>query len=309
MSIREFFSLLALVVAGVSYSGSAAAACSITTGNADFGSRTSIVVNTTAQRTTSDNSFSCSGGLFSFFTSGNRLSSTPTSANNFRLTNSNGYAVAYDIYTNSDYATGRWQQGQQNSSNFFNLLSRLTPNTGTFKLYFQTRTGANVPEGIYRDTVSVRWTWHICTAGVLFCVAYEDGSATTTINVVLTVVKSCLINAAPDIDFGTSAFVGGFNPVNQNVNLTCTLRQPYRTFFTDGGNYDGTWKRMAQGANFLQYNLFIAGGGTAWDKNNKQSGTGSGTAQSLPYTARINSAQPDQPAGAYTDNVSITVEY
>ncbi|WP_273876705.1 spore coat protein U domain-containing protein [Serratia marcescens] len=46
-----------------------------------------------------------------------------------------------------------------------------------------------------------------------------------------------------------------------------------------------------------------------WSSTNAQSGTGTGLAQSIPFTAAVNPAQTEVPVGTYQDNVSYVVTY
>ncbi|TDV35741.1 spore coat protein U-like protein [Paraburkholderia caballeronis] len=276
-------------------------------GDASFGSRDSIAVQSAALATTSANTFKSAFNLWPAISiANNQVMLTPTSTNNFMLNGSGGYGIPYRVYADASYTVALTQNGQMD---FFDRLSRTDDKSGSFRLFFRTAAGANVPAGVYRDTINVRWDWRICKLSTLICLDYEYGNATTAIRVELVVTKACQIGRAPDVDFGRCALVANFEPVMQSVTLTCTRAQPYRTYFSDGNSYDGAWKRMTQGGAALQYNLYVPGTGTPWDSRNRQGGTGTGQPQSLPYTARVNAAQPEQPAGAYSDSVSIVVEY
>ena len=305
-SMLRFAALL--ILAWLLPLGAHAATCSPSTSNASFGSVNSIAVDTTPQHTSTNNSFTCSGGLLNLLTTSS-VYATFNSANNFQLKSANG-SVPYEACADSG-CTQPFVQNTQSSFNFFTLFSVFGLGgsvTNNFNLYYQTSI-ANVPAGIYTDTITVTWNWHICIAGVVTCLQYETSSATTTVNVTMTVTKACQINAAPNVNFGTQALIAGFSSINQSVNLTCTLNQPYLSYFTNGNNNDGTWNRMNLGTSYVQYNIYVPSTTTVWNLTNAQSGTGSGLAQSLPYTATINPNQAEQPAGTYTDNVSVTVEY
>lgn len=283
------------------------AACSPSTSNASFGSINSITVNSTPQQTSASNSFTCTGGLVDLLTS-SYVYATFNSANNFKLVGAGG-SVPYQACADSG-CTQVFAQGTQGTFNFFTIFSIFGSGsvTETFPLYYQTAI-SNVPAGTYTDTITVTWNWNICTVGVLVCLAYTSGSATTSVVVTLTVTKACQINAAPNVNFGTQTLIAGFSPVNQSINLTCTTGQPYLSYFTNGSNNDGTWNRMSHGTNYLQYNIYVPSTQTVWNLGNAQSGTGTGLQQSLPYTATVNPNQTEQPAGTYTDSVSITIEY
>ncbi|MOA34574.1 Spore Coat Protein U domain protein [compost metagenome] len=106
------------------------------------------------------------------------------------------------------------------------------------------------------------------------------------------------------------ALVGQFNPVNQSITLTCTKTEGYNTYFTDGNNPVTGWRRMKSGtSNYLQYQIYLPNTTTVWNSANKQAGSGTGLAQSIPYLAQINQAQTEVPVGTYQDNLSFVVEY
>lgn len=310
MTMRQMFCAILFLFTGLLLPQLAKAACTMSTVNANMGTVDSISLYKTQQRVSTNNSFICPGGIFSFITVSNTVTALANSTNNFKLVNAaSGLSVPYAIYTNSNYTSGLLLQGQQSSTNFFNLFSIFTPNQGNFGLYYQIPPGANVPVGTYQDSVQVKWSWHICTVGFVLCLLFEDGSATTTIQVNLVVTKACLVDSAPNVNFGTQGVVASFSPVTQSITLTCTVQQPYRTYLTNGDHYAAPWKRMALNGQYLQYNIYQGNTNTAWDSSNQVAGTGTGLSQNLSYTARVNTAQPELPAGTYTDNVSITIEY
>ncbi len=73
-------------------------------------------------------------------------------------------------------------------------------------------------------------------------------------------------------------------------------------------------RRMAAGANLLNYNIYtttarttVWGDGTS--STSAITGTGSGTAQSVTVYGRVTSGQTSVPAGSYSDTVAVTVTY
>ena len=49
--------------------------------------------------------------------------------------------------------------------------------------------------------------------------------------------------------------------------------------------------------------------GTTWTTGNDLSETGTGDSQTVNYTATVDTAQTNKPAGSYTDTVTVTVTY
>ncbi|WP_268602399.1 spore coat protein U domain-containing protein, partial [Escherichia coli] len=90
----------------------------------------------------------------------------------------------------------------------------------------------------------------------------------------------------------------------------CTKTEGYNTYFTNGNNPVTGWRRMKSGtSNFMQYQIYLPNTTTVWDSTNKQSGAGTGLAQSIPYKAAVNAAQTEVAVGSYQDTLSFVVEY
>ncbi|WP_370454328.1 spore coat protein U domain-containing protein [Serratia sp. 3ACOL1] len=53
----------------------------------------------------------------------------------------------------------------------------------------------------------------------------------------------------------------------------------------------------------------VQGDSTVWTAATNSNATGTGTSQSFPYTASVNLSQNNQPAGSYSDTVTVTVAY
>lgn len=62
------------------------------------------------------------------------------------------------------------------------------------------------------------------------------------------------------------------------------------------------------GTSLLQYRI-LQPGGLIWVAGSPLSQTGTGSTQSLSYSAEINPDQANQPAGRYSDTVTVTVSY
>lgn len=166
-----------------------------------------------------------------------------------------------------------------------------------------------LPAGTYTDTIGLNWAWHLCAAGIGPVCVYDDGTASSSVNVTLTVLKDCFIDSAPDLSFGSAALVSAFTAVNQNIGVRCTLNATYTIGFDNGNNFSGGWRRMLSGTNAIQYNLYKPGDSTVWTTSNTQAGTGSGAAQNVPYRAIVNPAQGNVPAGTYSDTVRVILTY
>ena len=101
------------------------------------------------------------------------------------------------------------------------------------------------------------WNYHICGLGLIgLCIWWDGTNQPSTVTVTAVITKSCLINTANNVNFGSMALVGQFNPINQSITLTCTKSQSYSSYFTNGNNPITGWRRMLSGtSNFLQYQI------------------------------------------------------
>lgn len=78
----------------------------------------------------------------------------------------------------------------------------------------------------------------------------------------------CMITA-PDIDFGSSPLVAGFEPVSQVISLTCTKNSSFSIGLNDGLNASGGQRRMISSGHYLEYEIYKSstmerwGGGTS----------------------------------------------
>ncbi|MDT3250797.1 spore coat protein U domain-containing protein [Serratia sp. root2] len=226
-------------------------------------------------------------------------------------TDGSGDQIPYLIYPDSNYQYA-YSVGQTIDYSSLNLLSLILISSNVnFPLYVRTTAGANVRSGTYTDTVNLTWNYHICGLGVLgLCIWWDGVNKLSTVTITAVITKDCLLGTAQNVNFGSMALVGQFNPVNQSITLTCTKTEGYNTYFTNGNNPVTGWRQMKNGtSNFMQYQIYLPNTTTVWDSTHKQSGAGTGLAQSIPYLAVINPAQTERPVGTYQDNLSFVVEY
>jgi spore coat protein U-like protein len=135
----------------------------------------------------------------------------------------------------------------------------------------------------------------------------EAQTASTNFTVTATVGKACTVAAAPIV-------IGSYDPNNTsptvgttNVNVACTLGTTYTTFLSSANS----WRLLntATPANTLTYAITQGATATAWNLSSGWAGSAPGRAP-VPYvaTAAIVPLQ-DVPAGAYTDTVTVNVNY
>jgi spore coat protein U-like protein len=149
------------------------------------------------------------------------------------------------------------------------------------------------------------------------------GSASANLTVQVTITASCTINVAT-LNFGGSvagtALVAGVTNGSTTVSTTCTNGSPYAIGMDNGANASVGQRRMKNGANFINYNLYTDSGfanpwttasssTTCASANSCALGTGTGSAQSTTIYGQIPTVAVAPAAGAYSDTVSMTITY
>jgi spore coat protein U-like protein len=310
---------LILILAGILFLPRCYAACTTGSSTTSFGSQNSFTIASTAQTVESGTGFACTGSALSL-ASTNTITATISSTTNAsgstpQLYNSDTdtylpYSICSDSSCSSTYSIGdtiTWS-----STTLVGLLGLFNASDGTLPLYLQTSTGSNLPAGTYTDTINISWSYSICFVGVAGICSYTTGTATSTITVTLVVTNYCYIDSAPDVDFGTAALPVGFSTISSAISVRCTLDASYSVNLASSNAESGDWRQMSSSVDgstyYLQYQLALSSG-TLWSSSSDYSATGTGSSQSIAYTATINSSQSAVPAGSYSDTVTVTVTY
>jgi spore coat protein U-like protein len=127
------------------------------------------------------------------------------------------------------------------------------------------------------------------------------GQASATFGVSATVLTNCTVTAS-NLNFGNySASAASPTNMSTSLSVTCTNGLAY-TVDLNGGN-----------SHSLNYQLYTTNGyasifGDGTGGTITVSGSGNGSAQSIPVYGQIATAQY-VPAGSYSDTISVTVNY
>lgn len=323
---RIFRTLAALALLLV-WPSLAQAACTANSGAVDLGTPSSFSVAASAQGASGSTGFSCTGSLLSL-ASTNTVTATIASATNSsgtqgRLYNSTTgdyipYTICKDSSCSPTYAIG--SQVVWSSTTFLGLLGLFNATGGTLPIYIRTTPGTQVAAGNYTSTITVNWSWHLCSVGLFGACVYEDGSTSSTITVTLTVTQDCTITA-PTLSFGTAALVSSLDPVSQTITIRCTKGSSYSVGIDNGAHYASGNRRMTNGTNGIAYDIYFPVGSanrwgtiTAERRSSAQATTGAGTYtgstdQTFTYRAQIISGQSTPPAGTYIDTLMVDITF
>ncbi|ATM96065.1 sigma-fimbriae tip adhesin [Yersinia frederiksenii] len=325
---RIFLAIATLLILVTVFMTSTAQAdsCTFNAGTVTLPPSSSVAANTTPVNAQGTTAMTCPGALITIGLLGSyTLSATITSTtNNLNLKNAAGDLIPYSIYATGAFGTALGIGGKLDYSGS-NLLSISLGNlNANLPIYIRTgNNGAinvNISAGTYTDVINLAWNYNICKVLSVLgaCVGSWQGTGTgtdiSTVTVTLVVSKNCAINSAQDVNFGSFALVGQFNPISQTITLTCTKGSTFNTYVTTGDNPVTNWQQMkltsSTATDYLQYQLYQGTSGTTlWNATSMLPGTGTGTQQLVPFHALVNPNQSQRTPGSYQDNVSLVLVY
>ena len=326
---RRLLALLFGVLGMVLFAAPASADCAAAPGSANLGTTGSFTAATTAQGAITGTGFTCSGsGVLTLITT-NTVTATIQSGTNSngtqpRLFNAvSGDHIPFTICRDSSCATTYpiGTQGTWSSTTLLGLLNLFSGPGGSLPLYMRTVPGTQVAAGTYTSTLTIAWTWDICSVGALgLCLVRDTGSTVSTIDVTMIITNDCAI-AAPALDFGSAPLTDSFDPVTQAITIRCSKDAAYTVGIDDGLHASGGTRRLNGGSGTIAYDIFFpAGSGTRWGsagaerRSSSQATTNAGTytgstGQTYTYRAQITPGQSTPPAGTYTDTLTVDVQF
>lgn len=312
--------LALLLLAGCMPSGWAGCTATVSAGN--LGTQNSYDVSSTPLTTSVSSGLKCTGSLLNL--GGTNTITAVIGAtlhpdvNQPRLYSAaTGQYLPYNLCKDSGCGAV-YVQGSSiiwSSTTALDLLGLFTSPGGTLPIFIRPQMSSNLAAGTYTDTIPINWSWNICTVAIGGICVPDTGSITSgsAISLSLVVTNFCYIDSAPNVGFGTAALPSGLTTVVSNtISVRCTLNASYSVNLTSSVASSGQYRQMASTVNgttsYIQYQLF-KGDGTVWTAATNSNAMGAGTSQSFPYTASVNLSQNNQPAGGYSDTVTVTVAY
>lgn len=256
------------------------------------------------------------------------------------LTGPDGITIPFRLATTPNgtpLANGNEVVFVSQSSLIGGLLGLFSGPGSSIPMYVDAGPASALKAGVYAGTVGLRWYYYTCSGiGILgICLGQSSSSgfgvdllgnvttwgsgAPALVNVTLTVTADCAITA-PDVDFGSAPLVVAFSPVTQTLHVRCTRDQPYVVGLSDGTHAAGNQRRLQNGANHLLYEVVNATTSSRWGSIGAERRSSSDaevnggvldgvSTQGFVYRAEILQTQPTPPAGLYTDDVQVLVEF
>jgi spore coat protein U-like protein len=139
--------------------------------------------------------------------------------------------------------------------------------------------------------------------------ALANKTATSNFDVSIQVMSTCSISAS-NMTF-SSITTGTTSNTDASASLTvnCSSGTPYTISLGDGQHYSGG-RRMSNGTTNINYYLYSdSTRSSQWNSVLVQSGTGTGTNQSIDVFGRVPAGQSVVFTGGYADTVVATVTY
>ena len=134
--------------------------------------------------------------------------------------------------------------------------------------------------------------------------------ATNSFRVTSNFENSCNLISASDLNFGQ---INDFSKVvtsSTRVTLSCPRNTNWKVGLDQGLNYDGTTRRMRNGADYIGYELYQdAGYRQPWNTTDASQGAGTNGTQIIQIYGKVPQSAVVVPPGEYQDTITITLTY
>ena len=309
----------------------AQAACTMTPTSAvlSLGSPTSFAINTTPNTVTTTVMLDCGAGLVVLLGTDYvkvQLTAATFSANSTQAALGRGTdRIPLELCTDATCTKGivtlNGPGNTLDKNTLLDLLGLLAGFKFPITLYIRTVPGAVVAAGNYTVTLSVLFTYDICTSISLLggCLLNfkQTGAITVPVTLNMLVEKDCTTITAPGIDFGSAPLVNSFVKVSQSINVICTKDSVYSVGISNGEHAEGNQRYMTSGSSRLAYQIFKGSGTTYWGPNSgdrvastlASAVSADGLTKTFNYNALILTNQQTPPAGSYKDTVTVDLSF
>lgn len=212
------------------------------------------------------------------------------------------------------------------------------------RFYYSIPAGQVVAPGIYKisEPLKIQWWYSVPGIGVgVIGILYENSpgfqrplnpftkdprswgtGVLASIDIQIEIKADCSIETK-DVNFTPAPFADAFQPVVTEMGVRCSSKTPYNVSLNNGSYPQGGNQRAMKHAssnNFLKYEIYKnqtsqrwGQAGEKWSSSDASINPGihDGLAQQkYTFTTRILNDNPQNlPAGEYTDNVTVTVDF
>lgn len=338
MKIINQFSMAALLVASVGVS-KVYASCDTISGYSDIDDISSISFEENGVNNSQTSSgLRCSGLSVGIFTR-THIRYEVTQLDNSLLNNQTGEKIQINFRDHDSRPINVGSSHQESSTRLFSLFTNAQ---GDLPFYANIPAGQSVSPGTYisAQPIHIRWYYAVPTIGATCALSIYSRSPglvfkplscdvgnwgqgiLSSVNYRIDILPDCRI-VTRDVDFGTAAFADAFQPVQTSLGVRCSAKTPYSVGLSNGQNASGQTRRMRNGSNFLQYEVYKNAskerwgnqGGERWSSDRASGNPGQyngKTQQSYNFTTEIldnPNSNSNTPAGTYTDNITVEVKF
>lgn len=248
-----------------------------------------------------------------------------------RMTNNNGAAMNYDLFSDPAHTQRIGPYGSSFPvhgttlalTTFFDYSA-----SGQLQVYGQVLPGQSLPATQpYQSQLNngqLRYSYNTGSFGnpptapsLAQCVSGNGADGSGIVSGIYTGVSArfantCRITTATDLDFGSTGNLSGNRDQTSTLQLQCPTGTSWRIGLDNGNHANGNVRRMAGSpGNYLQYELYRnSGRSQRWGNaqpNDTSNGNGNNAVQSLTVYGRV-PAQTAAP-GNYSDTVTVTLTY
>jgi len=234
------------------------------------------------------------------------------------LTMSNGTDnISYIIASNSTYTPSiSAQNGSIGGPSGFNLitLGLLTLGRVDIPLHIATTATSIWPSaGTYTGTQTLLIDGTMCVLLSIgnVCIGSNPVNSTVTMNLSLTVSKSCeFITTPASVSFGQVSFLENAGTIQLSATLRCTKTEDYVFYLDSGNNFSGGVRHLKSASGTLiQYDVLQPNSTQILNATNPLSRIGTGLDEALAIPLKITSNQSTPAAGIYSDSIRMVIEY
>jgi spore coat protein U-like protein len=222
--------------------------------------------------------------------------------------------LRYDLYKDAARTQlwGSWESGYAGTGTQTIVVRGSTVNLTVYARVFGSQSS---PAGSYTSTFTVSpYLSSKDNTGGPSCPRTEN-THNSSFTVSATVLASCSVSAS-NLNFGTTGLLTSNIDAANSLSVTCATGTAYNVGLSAGNGSGATMaaRKMTKASttNTTTYSLYRNAARTqVWGTTigtDTQSGTGTGSAQSLTVYGRVPS-QTTPPPGVYTDTIVVTVTY
>lgn len=299
-----------LVIAPAAHA--AAPVCTVSMGAMAFGNVN--VLPGTAVDATATITVVCSGG--SGGAHGQRvcisIGAGSSSDSTSRKMTSGANSARFDLYSDSARTQlwGSWQTGFDTAGVTLDVNRNSTTTVTVYGRFFGSQ--QSLVPGSYSSTFTANpFIQYDDKAGI----ACPTGSltASTSTSATATVTNNCSVSAT-NVNFGSTGFLNSNIDATGTLSIQCSSTLPYSVSLDGGlsGATNPTQRKMTLSGSNILYGLYQdSARSVAWGSTvgtNTESGTGTGSTQSLTVYGRVASQTTPNP-GTYNDTIVVTVAY